>query len=114
MSRSRSERFDALVLDAVEALEARWRSELSRVEFAVEDVPSPGASAPTTVPLGRAFPAGPTGPARVVVYRRPVELRAKEPSSRAELVHDVVVECVADLLGLSPDQVDPGYGEDRD
>ena len=40
-SQTRGERFDDLVLDAVEDLEQRWAKELEGVEFAVEDV-APG------------------------------------------------------------------------
>ena len=47
----------------------------------------------------------------VLVYRRPVEIRSKSRDERALLVHEVVVEQVADLLGLSPESVDPRYGE---
>jgi predicted Zn-dependent protease with MMP-like domain len=102
------------VLDAVERLEQRWASELEDVEFAVEDIP-PSDPAPWEhgeVPLGRFFPAQGDLPARVVVYRRPVESRAVDGPDAAALVHDVVVEQVAHLLGLTPEQVDPGYGED--
>ena len=48
----------------------------------------------------------PTAP-RVVVYRRPLEARAADQSDLADLVHDVVVDQVARLLGLDPDEVDP-------
>ena len=37
--RSRSERFDDLVLMAVTQLEPRWEAELAGVEFAVEEIP---------------------------------------------------------------------------
>jgi hypothetical protein len=50
--------------------------------------------------------------ARVVVYRRPVEIRTKGRDERAALVHEIVVEQVAELLGLTPETVDPRYGED--
>jgi predicted Zn-dependent protease with MMP-like domain len=112
--RSRADRFDDLVLDVVEHLERRWGRELDGVEFAVEDVP-PSDPAPWEhgeVPLGRFFPARGEEPPRVVVYRRPVETRGGDPREIAALVHDVVVEQVAHLLGLSPEQVDPGFGED--
>ena len=49
-------------------------------------------------------------PARITVYRRPVETRAVNERARATLVHDVVVEQVAELLGLEPETVDPDYG----
>lgn len=51
-------------------------------------------------------------PAQIVVYRRPVEIRTKSRDERALLVHEVVVEQVAELLGLSPESVDPRYGQD--
>ena len=122
--RTRGQRFDELVLDAVESLEERWAQELAGVEFAVEDVPpvdrpdlvyDPDVVADETaggaVPLGRLLPADRDGagtPAspRVVVYRRPLEARASDRSDLAELVHEVVVEQVARLLGLDPDEVD--------
>jgi predicted Zn-dependent protease with MMP-like domain len=117
LSRSRSERFDQLVLDAVERLDDSWGEQLKAVEFAVEDVPPGENPAATTtaerVPLGRVFPQTRDQPPRIVVYRRPLEARAGEDPDLAALVHDVVVEQVAELLGLEPGNVDPGYrGED--
>ena len=90
--------------------------ELEGVEFAVEDVP-PSDPAPWEhgeVPLGRFFPAQGALAPRVVVYRRPVETRAPDGREVAALVHEVVVEQVAHLLDLPPEQVDPRYGEDLD
>lgn len=112
--RSRSEQFDDLVLDAVERLESRWADRLAGVEFAVEDVP-PSDPAPWEhgeVPLGRLFPASGALSTRIVVYRRPVETRAAERSLLPPLVHEVVVEQVAHLLGVEPAEVDPALGED--
>ena len=113
-ARTRAERFDDLVLDAVERLDRSWSEQLQSVEFAVEDVP-PGENPQTTgpadrVPLGRLFRPTREHPARIVVYRRPVESRSSgEDRELAVLVHDVVVEQVAELLGLDPGTVDPGY-----
>jgi predicted Zn-dependent protease with MMP-like domain len=111
--RTRGQQFDDLVLDAVERLDRRWASQLEGVEFAVEDVP-PSDPAPWEhgeVPLGRLFPAEPPLPTRIVVYRRPVETRADDRDDLAHLVHDVVVEQVAHLLGMEPEEVDPRHGE---
>lgn len=119
LRRTRAEHFDGLVLDAVDALESRWRSQLREIEFAVEEVPP----APPLlevgseeVPLGRASPASgsPTTAARIVVYRRPVEARASPGRELAELVHAVVVEQLADLMGVEPRAVDPDYGSDEE
>ncbi|MBY8876928.1 metallopeptidase family protein [Actinacidiphila acidipaludis] len=111
---SRADAFDDLVRDAADRLERRW-PQLADVEFAVQEVPWPqDGPAPDgdPVPLGRLIGAGKDRPSRIVVYRRPVEIRAKSRDERALLVHEVVVEQVAELLGLSPENVDPKYGED--
>jgi predicted Zn-dependent protease with MMP-like domain len=124
-AQTRGQRFDDLVLDAVEDLEQRWARELEGVEFAVEDVPSvplegelydedvvADETAGGAVPLGRLLPAGVdsrgrrTAP-RIVVYRRPLEARASDRGDLADLVHDVVVDQVARLLQIDPDEVDP-------
>ncbi len=123
LSRSRAEQFDDLVLDAVEDLERRWEKELAGVEFAVEDVPWVDHSSPDdvvldadvlddgSVPLARVLPAhredGREHPARIVVYRRPLEIRATDRDDLADLVRDVVVDQVAVLLGRDPEEIDP-------
>ena len=107
-----AERFDQLVLDAVDALEDSWAESLRAVEFAVEEVPPEpvdGVGGDQPVPLGRTFPARDGRPARVVVYRRPVEGRTPPSRVRDAFVHDVVVELVAELLALEPETVDPDY-----
>ena len=109
--RTRAERFDDHVLAAVERLERRWSRQLEGTEFAVEEVP-PSSPAPWEhggIPLGRYFPADTGLPARIVVYRRPVETRAVDEADLADLIRDVLVEQVAHLLARSPDEVDPGY-----
>jgi predicted Zn-dependent protease with MMP-like domain len=112
--RTRRQQFDDLVLDAADRLEERWSRELDGVEFAVEDVP-PSDPAPWEhggVPPGRFFPGHAGLPHRIVVYRRPLETRAGDRATLAPLVHEVVVEQVAHLLGLEPGQVDPRLDDD--
>ncbi|WP_337189791.1 metallopeptidase family protein [Ornithinimicrobium cavernae] len=102
---SRSARFDDLVLDAVQVIERRLGRELTDLEIAVEDVP-PTDPAPweSGIALGRLFPAEGSLPARVVVYRRPVEARAQE-DDLGTLVHEVLAEQIATMLGLDPDDL---------
>ena len=118
LARTRSERFDDLVLDAVERLEPRWSTQLAGVEFAVEEVPpaEPPREAwgQDPVPLSRLQPPGRGRPPRIVLYRRPLEARATDGDDLGALVHDVVVEEVAALLGLEPETVDPHYAEGDD
>ena len=117
--RTRGQQFDDLVLDAVEELEGRWAAELEGVEFAVEEVPAVGHGSSVEfdpevivdrgVPLGRLLRAGiPGAPTpTIVVYRRPVEARAREGDDRADLIFMVVAELVAELLGRDVDEIDP-------
>ena len=107
ISRTPAERFDDLVLDAVEHLEEHWADELEKLEFAVEDVPPPDAIVEDVVPLSRTIPAVPGTPARIVVYRRPLEARAVDPADLADLVLEVVVTEVGRALGIDPDVLDP-------
>jgi Zincin-like metallopeptidase len=53
--RSRSDRFDDLVLLAVSQLEPRWDAELADVEFGVEEIPPviPDSGDPEPIPLAR-------------------------------------------------------------
>lgn len=121
LSESPGERFDHIVLDAVEHVETRWREQLKAVDFAVEEVPplDPGLRyddeiESAGVPLARLLPAGRGQPARIVLYRRPLELRAIDREDLEDLVHDIVVEEVAHFLGLDPETVDPGFSTDGD
>lgn len=116
---TRAQRFDDLVLDAVEHLDHRWSAELSDVEFAVEDVP-PITLADDTVPLARYQPATGRGrggtPRRIVVYRRPLEARAVDNEDLAELVLDAIIHEVADMMDVDPAVIDPeghGWGDEE-
>lgn len=122
LHRTRGERFDDLVMDAVDEIEEHWSAELAPLEFAVEEVPpSPGGQEPDEfdssvvadrgVPLGRLFRDGlPEINAPVaVVYRRPIEARARELEDRADLVFMVVVDLAAEFLGRDVDEIDPPH-----
>ncbi|MFV0135644.1 metallopeptidase family protein [Streptomyces sp. HMX87] len=116
LAASRAEVFADLVQDSVERLERRW-PQLADIDFLVLEVPRLDGAAgdgwsDEAVPLGGTVPSRDGRRARVVVYRRPVEIRTKGRDERAALVHEVVVEQVAELLGLTPETVDPRYGED--
>lgn len=103
---TRAEQFDELVLDAVASLERTLGHDLSRLEVAVEDVP-PSDPAPweQSVALGRLFPEQGAHQARVVLYRRPLETRATSTEELASMVHEVLAEQVASMLGVDPDDL---------
>jgi predicted Zn-dependent protease with MMP-like domain len=128
---TRAQKFDQLVLEALEPIEYRWGAELADLDLAVDEVPevtetSPdevvwgtGVLADVGVPLAQLVPAGvdPEGMpsrARIVIYRRPLEARARDGADLADLLHDVLVEQVAEYLDIEPDAIDGGGGDAGD
>jgi predicted Zn-dependent protease with MMP-like domain len=112
-TRSNRDRFDAIVLDVVEALEQRWADELGLVEFAVEETPMlPADWTASTVPLASVVRGKGAEPTRLVLFRRPIELRAETRTDLGALILTVLVEQVSELLGRRPEDVDPRYEAD--
>ncbi len=108
-----AERFDDLVLAAVTDLEQRWADRLGLVEYAVEEVPTLADDwTPTSVPLSALVRAGGADATRVVLFRRPLEHRAETHQELQALVLTVLVEQVAELLGMPPEDVHPRYAAD--
>ncbi|CAN5168837.1 metallopeptidase family protein [soil metagenome] len=112
-ARTRRVVFDDLVLSVVEDLERQWHDELGLVEFAVEECPLlPEDWAADTVPLATLVRGtGPT-PTRLVLFRRPIELRSETRSDLSAMVLTVLVEQVSELLGRPPEDIDPRYDAD--
>ena len=104
------ERFDALVLDLVADLEERWADRLGLVEYAVEDAPQiPDDWHPETIPLSSLVRGARGAPTRIVLFRRLIEHRAETRAELEALVLTVLVEQVAELLGIDAELVDPRY-----
>lgn len=122
---SRSDEFDATVLDAFTEIDSRWHDRLTGLDIAVDDIPrmlprDPEAiqwpeevTADGAVPLARLIPAGmdvhgrPTR-AQIIVFRRPLEIRARRGADLLELIHEVLVQQVATHLGVDEDTIDRG------
>jgi hypothetical protein len=122
--RSRAERFDMAVLEAYEPIERRWQDRLSTLDVAVDEIPRisprdpdnvqfpPEVIADGPVALARLIPAGVdvrgnTTRPRIVLFRKPIERRAKDTLELAELLHDILVAQVATYLGVEPAVIDP-------
>ncbi|WP_072806714.1 metallopeptidase family protein [Rhodococcoides yunnanense] len=127
--RSRADRFDRTVLEAFARIDHRWHERLERLDIAVDEVPKiraidpesvnwpPEVVAEGPVPLSRLVPAGidkrgEATRARIVLFRRPLERRAKHPHELEDLLYEILVEQVATYLGVDPDEVDPGIDDD--
>ncbi|MFQ4147797.1 metallopeptidase family protein [Arthrobacter sp. LAPM80] len=115
-SRTRSEKFEDLVVDSAERLRTLWPEALGGVDYLVEEVPDQleaRIASGKPAPFGkftRAVPATPDAPAEpalIAIYRHPVEVLCDTDGQLRELVHEAVVEQVAGLLNLDPEMVDP-------
>jgi hypothetical protein len=108
--RSPRERFDQVALDVMNDVESRWPEELAPVELAVEDIPVlPRTWVAPRVPLASMVPATALAPPRLVLFRRPIEHRAETRADLEALVLTVVVEQLADYLGVPAEDVHPDY-----
>lgn len=127
--KTRSQKFDNAVIDAYEPIVERFEDRLSALDVAVDVVPRmrlevgyrqwpEDVVADGQVPLGRLVPAGvdtagrPTRP-RIIIFRRPVELRASTPTALRDQLHDILVRLVAVYLNVSPEVIDPTFTWDR-
>ena len=66
-----------------------------------------------TVPLASLVRGTGGEPTRLVLFRRPIELRADTRGDLSAMVHTVLVEQVSELLGRPPEEVDPRYDARR-
>lgn len=92
------------------AVIGRWTAQLGHVELAVEEVPvlPPGWS-DASVPLAAYVTATAGTDPRLVLFRRPLEHRAEGAAELEALLLTVVVEQLADVLGIPAEDVHPGY-----
>lgn len=122
--RSRAERFDMAVLEAYEPIERRFADRVSKLDVAVDEIPRIAARDPETVQwppevvadgpiaLARLIPAGVdvrgnATRARIVLFRKPIERRAKDSDDLADLLHEILVAQVATYLDVDPSAIDP-------
>lgn len=104
------QRFDDLALRLVSEIDERWQDRLGLLEYAVEDAPQiPDDWHPDTVPLSSLIRGTGTQATRLVLFRRPIEHRCESRDDLEALLLTVVVEQVAELLGLPAEDVDPRY-----
>ncbi len=66
-----------------------------------------------TVPLASLVRGTGGAPTRLVLFRRPIELRSATRGDLAAMVLTVLVEQVSELLGRPPEEIDPRYDPDQ-
>ena len=115
------------VLEAYEPIERRWHKRLTELDVAVDEIPRIAAKDPDSVQwppevvadgpiaLARLIPAGvdvrgDATRARIVLFRKPIERRAKDSVDLTDLLHEILVAQVATYLGVEPSVIDPSMG----
>lgn len=107
--RTRAQSFDELALEITAAIAEPWTDRIGEVELAVEEVPVLPEHWSGTVPLTTWVPGRGRTPSRLVLFRRPIEHRAESRIELEALLLIVVVEQLAEVLGIPAEDIDPGY-----
>lgn len=109
--RTKSGSFDDMVAAQVHRLDEGWPELIRPLQFAVEDVP-PSDPAPwegTENLASRAFHHRHGIPTRIVVYRLPLQSKARSRMELQFLIRDELVQRIAEIYGRRPEEIDPDW-----
>lgn len=110
--------FAQAVADAISHVARTCPQALDGIAVSMEDVPDlPAAWRHHSVPLAAAVESPDGRAAELVLYRRPLQLRAASREGLQILVRRTLVEQLSVVTGLSPDEIDPdndGTGDPED
>lgn len=110
-TRTKAGIFEALVKDQIKQLDDAWPQLVRPIQFAVEDIP-PSDPLPwdeQPCPLSRAFPVNRGIPARIVLYRMPIQDKAHSRFELQFTIRDEIVQGLAELYGKQPEDIDPTW-----
>jgi predicted Zn-dependent protease with MMP-like domain len=110
--RTRSDRFDEMVMDSAQRLHDIWGKPLDGVRFAVDEIPrglEQLVADRSPAPMGLYEPANADEGPVITLFRRVIEQACGSTEELQDLVHDVVVERTAEMLGVAPETLDPVY-----
>ena len=112
LPRYRTGMFDDMVAAQVRRLGQAWPELIRPLQFAVEDVPPSDPTPWQTEPnmTSQCFPASHGIPARVVLYRMPLQTEAPTKLELQLAVRDELVARIAELYGRRPEEIDPDWG----
>lgn len=111
---NKAEFFTICVHDALAQVQEHCPQALAAVDVGVEDVPTVVTSwTRDRVPLAAAISPTPDVNGQVVVFRRPLERRARTRAGLRILVFRTIVEQLSEATGIAVDEIDPnGHRED--
>ncbi|NEG69313.1 metallopeptidase family protein [Bifidobacterium choloepi] len=110
--RTRSGYFDDAVASQLKRLNGAWPELIGPVQFAVEDVPPSNPAPWERQPqlTSQAFAATHGSPARIVLYRMPLQSHARDREDLQFAIRDELVLRIAELYGRRPEEIDPDWG----
>lgn len=110
--RTRSGMFDDMVAAQIRRLNGAWPELIGPLQFAVEDVPpsEPAPWEPRRSCSSQCFAAGHGVPARVVLYRMPIQSRSRSKLDMQLIIRDELVGRIGELYGRRPEEIDPDWG----
>lgn len=107
--------FTRCVTDALAQVSRACPQALASMDVGVEDVPPATQAWVDRVPLAAAVSATPSANGQVVVFRRPIERRARTRAGLRILVYRTIVEQLSEATGIPLDEIDPaGHRDDED
>ncbi|MEZ5209788.1 MULTISPECIES: metallopeptidase family protein [unclassified Gordonia (in: high G+C Gram-positive bacteria)] len=123
--RTRADRFDRAATAAFAELDALWHDRLTDLDVAVDDIPRmlprdldtvqwpEEVTADGPVPLARLIGAGVDARGRstraqLILFRRPIELRATGDEELPEILREVLIQQIATYLGVDEETVEDG------
>lgn len=101
--------FSACLLESVHRIEQTCPKALLGVDVGVDEVPTAelNYNVNDSVPLAAALQADRGQPAKIVLFRRPLERRSTSRNELKSLIHTTLVEQLAALTGFSMHTIDP-------
>ena len=110
--RTRGGVFDDMTAAQIRRLNDAWPQLVSPIQFAVEDVPPSQPAVWESEPhlMSQCFPASHGIPARVVLYRLPIQMQTSDRMELQWAIRDELVGRLAELYGRRPEEIDPDWG----
>lgn len=103
-------RFEQLVQESLASLDPAWGSTLASIDITIADIPDLDRLDATHEAMPLAQTTNGDRP-QVKLFRHPITVRCTDSSELAALVLDVLIEQLAEVIGMEPEEIDERYGD---
>ncbi|RSX55873.1 peptidase [Bifidobacterium dolichotidis] len=109
--RTRAGMFDDMMSSEIRRLARAWPNMFRDLQFAVEDVPpsDPAPWEPQRRIYSQAFAAMHGSPARIVLYRLPIQMHCQTRLDQQLAIREELVLRLAELFSQKPEDIDPNW-----